>query len=299
MKRTLSVAAVTLALLAAACQTPAPPPPVAAPVAVHSSAASDTARIALANAQLSSTLWQQTSVEYRALTKQAYTNARLLLDAALADPKWTAALEQEGDYSKLPPAIILDIDETVIDTSAYQASLMAAGVPHTEERFEAFVAAARSPGLDGAKEFLDYAVSKGVKVFYLTNRRAPAEQITRNNLAFAGLPVDPNVDTVILRGERPEWDPGDKAPRRRSIAENYRVLLVFGDDFNDFVTAYGKTVDERAAIYQQYRDYFGMKWIILPNANYGTWDRALVLGHSNLTPEEELRIRKSHLRSTQ
>lgn len=66
----------------------------------------------------------QTALEYEAAAVQTYRLARLQLDAALADSSWTAAVEQTGDASKLPPAVILDIDETVLDNSYYQARMI-------------------------------------------------------------------------------------------------------------------------------------------------------------------------------
>src|SRR5690242_6899130 len=70
---------------------------------------------------LNAVVWTQTAAEYRAVAKQAYRLARLQLDAALADPTWTAATEQTNVSPTLPPAIVLDLDETVLDNSAFQA----------------------------------------------------------------------------------------------------------------------------------------------------------------------------------
>jgi acid phosphatase len=275
----------------AGCRT-ATPPPAGAPAPAPGS---DAATI-LKNQAFGATLWQQTSVEYRALAKQAYAAARVQLDAALADPQWTAALEQGPAYGSLPPAIVLDIDETILETTGYQAMLMRKGAAHSEELFTAYSNQAVSPAIEGAREFLTYAAGKGVKVFYVTNRGSAAEEGTRRNLIREGLPVATDVDTVIMRGERPEWQPGDKAPRRKSIAESYRIVLVFGDDFNDFASAYGKSVSERATIFEANRDKFGTKWIILPNPSYGTWERALLVGKTRPSPEEELEIKRGFLR---
>ncbi|MHB0970246.1 MAG: 5'-nucleotidase, lipoprotein e(P4) family [Thermoanaerobaculia bacterium] len=291
MTRTFARFALAL-VLAGGCRT-ATPPPAAAPAAAPP--ATSEASAILTNMPLGATLWQQTSVEYRALGVQAYTTAKRQLDAALADPLWTAALEQTGDASKLPPAIVLDVDETVIETAGYQAELLASGEQHTEARFTEYGNKATSPAIEGAVEFLNYAASKGVTVFYVTNRKTPAEEGTRRTLARLGLPLSSTVDTVIMRGERPEWEPGDKGPRRKSIARDYRILLLFGDDFNDFVTAYGMGVPERAAIFEQHRERFGTKWIILPNPAYGSWERALVAGQQRLTPEQELEIKRGFI----
>src|ERR1044071_4522525 len=69
---------------------------------------------------LNATLWMQRSVEYRGHTLGAFALARIRLDEALADRNWTAApAEQSGAYQDLPPAIVVDLDETVLDNSAY------------------------------------------------------------------------------------------------------------------------------------------------------------------------------------
>src|SRR5262249_28189556 len=75
-----------------------------------------------ANDLLNAVLWMQRSVEYKASALSAFALARLRLDQALADPNWTAApKEQTGNYRSLPPAVIVDIDETIFDNSGYQA----------------------------------------------------------------------------------------------------------------------------------------------------------------------------------
>jgi acid phosphatase len=76
-----------------------------------------------ANDLLNAVLWMQRSVEYKATALTAFALARIRLDQALADPKWTAILprEQPVGVESLPPAVILDIDETLLDNSGYQA----------------------------------------------------------------------------------------------------------------------------------------------------------------------------------
>ena len=76
------------------------------------------------NDNLNSTLWVQTSVEYQTLARQAYKLAEIQLKAALKDRKWTASLEQTEKFANLQPAVILDVDETVLDNSPYQARLV-------------------------------------------------------------------------------------------------------------------------------------------------------------------------------
>ncbi len=79
------------------------------------------------NDNLNAVLWDQTSVEFKANALGAYALGRVRLDEALADKTWTAApVEQTGAFQDLPPAIILDVDDTVLNTSAYQAWTIAA-----------------------------------------------------------------------------------------------------------------------------------------------------------------------------
>ena len=81
---------------------------------------------------LNAVLWMQTAVEYKAATVQTYRVAQAALLQGLRDPHWTAALEQVGDFANLPPAVILDLDETVLDNSTFDARLVVSPVPQNE-----------------------------------------------------------------------------------------------------------------------------------------------------------------------
>ena len=77
-----------------------------------------------------SVLYAQTSAEFAANNIQTYNNAKLALDAALLDKSWTAALEQEDNFKDKMPAIILDVDETVLDNSPFQARTILKGLSY-------------------------------------------------------------------------------------------------------------------------------------------------------------------------
>jgi acid phosphatase len=236
---------------------------------------------------LFATLWQQTSAEYRAVALQAYDEASEVLAEALADSGWTAAVEQEGhDYSTLPPAVVVDVDETVLDNSPQQARTILAGGSFDPEAWGAWVNEAQAPAVPGAREFLALADSLGVTVFYVTNRDQPLEEATRRNIEAEGLPLDPEIDTVLSRGEREEWS-SDKTSRREAIAQRYRIIMLVGDDFNDFVSA-RLPREERDRLVERYRDRWGDRWIMIPNPTYGSWEGALY-GEADDTPEERAR----------
>jgi acid phosphatase len=224
---------------------------------------------------LNAVLWVQTALEYEASALQAFRLAEMQLDAALADPRWTAAIEQQGDASRLPPAVIVDVDETVLDNSYYQARLIRDNAGYATATWDPWVEEARATAVPGAVEFAQYAAKKGVTVFYVTNRTANLEAATRKNLAAENFPLIDAVDTVLVRGERPEWSASAKGPRRAFVARDYRILLLVGDDLGDFVVDASGTPDQREARAAAQWDWWGRRWIMIPNPTYGSWERAI------------------------
>lgn len=225
---------------------------------------------------LNAVLWMQRALEYEATATQAYRLARQQLDLALQQPAWTAAIEQGGETAALKPAVILDIDETVLDNSYYQARLVRDGTTFSDETWDRWCAEARARAIPGAREFTQYAASRGVTVFYITNRRAGVEDATRKNLVAEGFPIDAGADTVLTRGERPEWEASAKGPRRAHVAREFRVLLLVGDDLGDFVANASGPPETRRAAAAPHAEWWGVRWIMLPNPTYGSWERALV-----------------------
>jgi len=248
-----------------------------------------------ADERLLSTLWTQTASEYRGAALQAYRSATVMLDRALADVTWTAALEQKPPFGKLPPAVILDADETVLDKSPFQARLIRAGAEFLQPAWDAWVAESAAQPVPGAAEFCRYAASKGVTVFYVTNREAKQEAATRDNLRALQFPLSDKVDTLLLRAEKPEWT-SDKSSRRADVARRYRVLLLVGDDLGDFLSGVRVSVEARQALASPQDRYWGTRWIILPNPMYGSWEDALFGHDRTLSREEKLRRKLESLR---
>jgi 5'-nucleotidase (lipoprotein e(P4) family) len=237
---------------------------------------------------LNATLWVQKAAEAKFAARQAYRLATRQLDAALRDKKWSAAIEQTGSFRKLPPAIILDIDETVLDNSAYQARLVRDDLPYSGTSWAQWVAQSNAPVISGADKFLAYAARKGVQIFYVSNRGVAEEEATRKNLLRLGLPVQGPEDHILMNGEMVDWT-SDKMTRRSYVAQKYRILLLFGDDLNDFVTAKPRTLQERLELLETYDSYLGERWILLSNPLYGSWEGALLEYRIDLTRDEALR----------
>ena len=262
MKRIVLSAALVLASAACAARSSAPATAAAATTAAHEN--------------LNAVLWLQTALEFEASAVQAYRLAQLQLDAALADPRWTAAIEQQGDASMLPPAVIVDIDETVLDNSYYQARLIRDNGVFANDTWDAWVAEGRATAIPGALEFSLEAARKGVTIFYVSNRTAKLEEPTRKNLAGLGFPLKEGVDTVLVRGERPEWGASAKGPRRAFVAGSYRILMLIGDDLGDFVVDATGTPAERQSRTAAQSAWWGRRWIMIPNPTYGSWERAII-----------------------
>lgn len=236
----------------------------------------------ITNNNFNSTLWVQTAAEYEANSIQAYNSAESNIDVALRDKSWTAALEQGSNYSLLPPAIILDIDETVLDNSPYQAQLVVLdGKEFDPETWDKWIAMEAAPAVPGAVDFINSVGDLGVEVIYITNRECavrtdggpecPQKEDTIDNLRKVGIEeVDPNH--VFLKGEQPDWT-SEKKSRREEVASNHRIIMLFGDDLGDFLPDVKNNItpDQRAELVEKYSEYWGRKWFILSNPTYGSW----------------------------
>jgi 5'-nucleotidase (lipoprotein e(P4) family) len=231
--------------------------------------------------QVGAILWTQTSAEKAALSYQAFSLARLRLDQDF----------RAGRNRRAKRAVIVDVDETVLDNSAYQAKLAKEQKPFEAKTWTDWCNRAQATALPGAVEFLRYANSRGVRVFYITNRRVAEKDGTARNLRALGFP-DVTDDTLLVR-----TDGSTKEPRRQSVAAKYRIVLLMGDNLNDFAEVFekSKTIDSRLSAAEQNRKQFGSRFIVLPNPMYGAWEDA-VYGEGRLTDEQKAEKRKATLK---
>ena len=230
-------------------------------------------------------LWAEHSAEYQAVCAQVYAQARRDLPRLLADPDWTA-LPGAQDVAGKPPAIILDVDETVVSNADYQKTL--AYAPYTRFRHFDWMRNNRAIPVRGAGQLIDAARKAGVEVFFVTNRacesfkgmqgNCPYELVTIGDLREAGIETDPAH--VLMAWERPGWNK-EKLTRREYVAETHRVIMLFGDDYGDFVPCTRAepkrpctepaTRASRHAALDTYDEYWGNGWYILPNPMHGSW----------------------------
>lgn len=283
-----SVLAACLAALATACATQAPR--AVLPTAAESRCGGEPVFAAGADR---ATLWIRNSSEFRAASETVYRAALSALAAGLADPRWTADPDQAGDFSALPPAVVMDIDETALDNSEPQVEMLRKGICYDEfpAAWDDWIAKRRAPAVPGAVEFVRAArtmrdgAGREVRVFFITNRECgrragndgdcPQKDDTIANLEVAGLGSPSLADDVMLKGERPEWV-SEKLPRRQDVARRYRIVLNVGDDLADFIPGVRRaTVADRDLARCEHDAYWGRRWFIVPNPIYGSWLVAL------------------------
>jgi 5'-nucleotidase (lipoprotein e(P4) family) len=228
--------------------------------------------------QLNAALWMQRAPEFRALAEQAYRQATLQVGAPAPG---SAALEQQGVapevLARLPTAVVLDLDETVLDNTVFQARLLRDRASYNTKNWGEWVGAAQADAVPGAREFIAAARKLGHTVFYISNRdcaappptaadNCPAKTATMRNLVALGIDPAPDPDRMLLRGERPEWNNSLKTLRRTHIAANYRIVALVGDDLGDFVDPKAFAADR-----ERLESRFGVSWFMLPNPVYGSW----------------------------
>jgi 5'-nucleotidase (lipoprotein e(P4) family) len=230
-------------------------------------------------------LWTQTAGEARALAYQAFALARLMLDRDLRTAR-------RGGKRR---AVVVDADETVLDNSRFQAKLLKECQGYSSRRWSEWVGREEAEAIPGAVEFLRYAAARGVRVFYVTNRRESEKAATASNLKKLGFP-GVSEETLLVR---PEAGSSSKEPRRRAVAANYRIVLLAGDNLNDFAEVFeqSRTIAERLAAVERNRAQFGARFIVLPNVMYGDWESA-VYGYENGLSDEQKAARRRGLLKT-
>ena len=230
----------------------------------------------------SATLYQQASGEARALEYQTYVLARMLLDRDLRNRR-----------IRMRRAIIVDVDETILDNSRYQGMLIKRGVNYPEGWTD-WCNRAEATAIPGAVQFLNYAHSRGVRVFYLTNRKIAEKNGTARNLKNVGFP-EVNDETLLVRTDTAS---DSKEPRRRMISSRYHVVLLMGDNLNDFSDVFekSKTVAARLEATEKNKSQFGTHFIVLPDAMYGDWENAIYDYNFKLSSAEKQAKRRALLK---
>ncbi|MGF9963390.1 5'-nucleotidase, lipoprotein e(P4) family [Bacillus rhizoplanae] len=236
-------------------------------------------KVQLTDQQLMADLWYQTAGEVKALYHQGYNIGTLKLDAALA----------KGTSKK--PAVVLDLDETVLDNSPYQVMTVKTGKSYPY-KWDDWINKAEAEALPGAIDFLKYADSKGVDIYYISNRKTNQLDATTKNLEHIGAP-QATKEHILLQEPKEQG----KEKRRELVSSTHDIVLLFGDNLSDFTAFDGLSVQDRNKKVEETKAQFGEKYIIFPNPMYGDWEGALYDYNYKKSDAEKDKIRRDNLKS--
>jgi len=224
-------------------------------------------------------LWQQHAAEYRALCYQAFNIAALRLNEALK-------------HRKGRPAIITDLDETILDNSYSEARSLREGTGYSQAGWKQWTDRSDATAVPGAVAFLQLAKSRGVAIFYISNRDTTELQSTLLNLRKLQLPDAELSHMLFLKTT------SSKEARRQQIMNRYNVIMLLGDNLNDFTAAFEKgNIENRFAETDKVRAEWGRRFIVLPNSTYGEWENALSEYRRGLTKFQKDSIYRTLLKA--
>ena len=246
-------------------------------------------QLELNNQSMLAVNWVQQSGEYRALTHQAFNIAKVSFNSAV--------LSRINE-----PAIIVDLDETILDNSPYQASLIGSNKGFEGKTWDQWIKAEQTLAIPGAIDFINYINANGGKVFFISNRGVSSinskindlEISTKRNmirLGFEGV----NEQSLLLKGKFTKTINGrtdtskqwriDAVSNGQVDGINHNVVILIGDNLNDFADIskndnvvrkeFVTKTKEQQGILVMTSDGFQPAYITLPNPIYGDWENGL------------------------
>ncbi|RIY33327.1 5'-nucleotidase, lipoprotein e(P4) family [Psittacicella gerlachiana] len=231
----------------------------------------------LAGQQLvSAVAWVQNSGEYRALAYQAFNFATISYQNA-------PVVKGKGK------AVIVDLDETMIDNSDYQGGVVKSGVPFNNTTWGKWEQAGNPKAIPGAVAFAQYVAKNGGTMFYISNRQEANLAHTIETLKALGFP-GVSSETVLLQSQ---GGTSSKDPRFDKVNAKYNVVLYIGDNLTDYPQVSNLTTTQaRNAWVEQNANKFGIKYVILPNPMYGNWVSALAPNFykNSLSEQNKLKV---------
>ncbi|MBW7869706.1 MAG: 5'-nucleotidase, lipoprotein e(P4) family [Flavobacteriia bacterium] len=222
------------------------------------------------NGKVYSALWQQNAAEFRALCYQAYNIA-------------TEIVKEKSSMQHLRPiAIVTDIDETFLDNSPYAVTQALKGKEFDQQSWLDWTSKGEAVAFPGSVEFFNYAASRNVVVFYISNRNENDRPGTIKNLKALGFPFADDDHVLLMK------DTSNKEERRKQVLEQYEIFLLLGDNLSDFSEIfYHKSQAERNRLTDEHAVEFGKRFIVLPNSGYGEWESFMPGYNSKLSPAQK------------
>lgn len=210
----------------------------------------------LSEQSVNAVIWYATSAENAYIYEQTYAYAAERLQLLIGQKR-----------TDKPAAVILDIDETVLDNSPYMLDLVKKGQTFSEESWAKWVRLETARPLPGVKGFIALCNDLGVEVFFVSNRSVKHLEPTITNLQKVGIEAD--LDHVLLKEKT-----SDKTERRAMVTANYEVVLLIGDNLRDFDEMFkDRSTNGGREVVRASKDDMLARYILLPNPMYGQWER--------------------------
>ena len=190
--------------------------------------------------------WVVESKEYKNLCRQIYRYASSQLEN-----------NYTNTFYKGKPAIIMDLDETVLDNSQYQVEIFNKGESFNMKSWSNWVKRAEADLIPGSKAFINRARSLGYQLIFISNRMDKRLKSTKQNMKNLG--IFHKDDIYLLRLNKK--DTKDirrsevyKGTNRMAMYGHFEVMMYLGDAMGDFN-----------------RIKSNRKNFIFPNPMYGKW----------------------------
>jgi|AntRauTorckE6833_2_1112554.scaffolds.fasta_scaffold66686_1 5'-nucleotidase (lipoprotein e(P4) family) len=226
------------------------------------------------------TVWFQQSAEMEALFLQAYDRGKILLKTKM----------DTLSASHLKPALVLDLDETVLDNSPFEARLFLEGKNFSSESWESWCNEAKAEALPGVVDFLYFADSLGLQIFYISNRKIGVFEPTLKNLKILKLP-QAKKEHLLLRTTK-----SDKTERRAKVTADHNILLFVGDNLTDYSEIFAERNEKLGKdLVKKHQEELLNNFIMLPNPMYGEWESAIYENDFSKSAEEKIKLRRKAL----
>ena len=192
--------------------------------------------------------WVVNSKEYKSLCHQTFNTASIMLDEYLKNNK----------NNNL--AIVMDLDETVLDNSQYQVEINNKNETFNMDSWSAWVLREEAKLVPGVKKFIKKVRKNNIQLIFISNRMHARLKATKGNMKK--LDIFSKDDIFLLRKDKKD----KKDVRRNEIYlskgrmkkyEKFNFVQYFGDAMGDF-----PILDNSE---------FGKSQFVLPNPMYGKW----------------------------
>lgn len=225
------------------------------------------------------TAYQQRSAEYKALCYQAFSIAHVRIE------------QFNRERSPKPKAVMTDIDETILNNSPYEVHQLLQGKDYDNDSWNEWTSMGEADTIPGALHFLQFASASGIEIFYVTNRAEREREGTLKNLKKFNFPNADNAHLLLVQNG------SSKEGRKNSIAATHTIVMLMGDNMNDFSFLFEKkTSDERDKVADNFSAEFGNRFIVLPNPVYGDWESSLYNYNYSLSPAQKDSVLRASLK---